>query len=271
MNAPWFAERGATVSLVMLAVLYGWGARRVKMSGGRLGWFRPSMFALGWLLLAVALVSPLHPAGEMLVSAHMAQHTLLVLAPLSLAAAKTGTRVVQALAPTYRSHLLRRFGSTAWIPFPWWATLTLMAGTILVWHVPGIFAVATDVPVLHATEHLSLVVVSALYWAQLMAAGRHSADTGAALASLFFLFVTGAAAGALLTFSTVPWYPSYVERAAAVGVDWLHDQQLAGVIMSVPMGVVLMGLAAWLGWRWSGAVGLRGETRGETSLPVATE
>lgn len=266
MNAPWFAEPASAAGLLALLALYFWGCRRVKRSGGRIGWFRPSMFALGWLLLVIALVSPLHPTGEVLVSLHMAQHTLLLLAPLALAAGKTGTRSLQALAPTYRSQLLRRFGSTAWIPLPWWATLALMSGTVLVWHLPGIFEVATDIPVLHAIEHMTLVLVAAVYWSQIVAAGRRPADTGAALGSLFFLFVAGAAGGALLTFSTVPWYPSYVERAASVGVDWLFDQQMAGVIMSVPMGVVLMGVAAWLGWRWSGAMGLRGED----SLEMAT-
>ena len=38
----------------------------------------------GWLTLALALVSPLHPMGEVLFSAHMTQHELLVVvaAPL---------------------------------------------------------------------------------------------------------------------------------------------------------------------------------------------
>lgn len=257
MNAPWFAEPGSAAALIMLAALYAGGTRRVKRSGARVGWFRPTMFAVGWVSLAIALLSPLHPAGEVLVSAHMAQHTLLVLAPLSLVAGRAGTRIMQALAPTYRSQLLRRFSTVRWFPLPWWSTLTLMAGTIVVWHVPGVFEVATDIPILHAAEHFSLIVAAALYWSGIVAAGRRTDDAGVALASLFVLFVGGAAAGALFIFAAVPWYPEYIARAASVGVEWFDDQQMAGVIMSVPMAVVLMGVAAWLGWCWSGAVGIR--------------
>lgn len=260
MNAAWFAEPGSVVGLGVLAGAYVAGTKRVRWSGARIGWFRPTMFVLGWSLLAIALVSPLHPRGEMLVSAHMAQHTLLILSPLALVAARTGTRLMQAFAPTYRSQLLQRFKGRASRRFPWWTTLTLMAGTILVWHAPGVFEVATDVPVLHAIEHVSLIVVSTLYWSQIVAAGRRAEDAGVALASLTVLFIGGAAAGALLTFAAVPWYPDYVGRAAGLGIEWFNDQQIAGVIMSVPMGIVAMGMAAWLGWRWSGAVGLRNQT-----------
>ena len=49
----------------------------------RPGW-EAAAFAGGWLALAVALVSPLHPWGNVLFSVHMIQHELLMLvaAPL---------------------------------------------------------------------------------------------------------------------------------------------------------------------------------------------
>src|SRR6185295_11127301 len=58
--------------------------------------------------------------------------------------------------------------------------------------------------------------------------------------------------GALLTVSPRPWYAVYRSRAALAGLDPLADQQLAGLLMWVPFGIVfvIVGLAlfaAWLG------------------------
>ena len=57
--------------------------------------------------------------------------------------------------------------------------------------------------------------------------------------------------GALAAFSSRPWYPLYVERAGHAFNPML-DQQLAGVLMWIPSGVVLTSFAvaifaAWLG------------------------
>jgi cytochrome c oxidase assembly factor CtaG len=55
-----------------------------------------------------------------------------------------------------------------------------------------------------------------------------------------------------MTVAPRPWYALYRTRAAAAGVDPLEDQQLAGLLMWVPFGIVfvVVGLAlfaAWLG------------------------
>jgi cytochrome c oxidase assembly factor CtaG len=57
--------------------------------------------------------------------------------------------------------------------------------------------------------------------------------------------------GALLTFSSTVWYPDYADSAAPWGLTPLEDQQLAGLIMWVPPGLVyplaaLLLLAHWL-------------------------
>jgi putative membrane protein len=72
-------------------------------------------------------------------------------------------------------------------------------------------------------------------------------------ASVLFVFVTAihtGVLGALFTFSRWPLYPLYEQRAHAHGVDPIADQQLAGVIMWVPAGVVLMlfGLGLFMAW-----------------------
>ena len=58
--------------------------------------------------------------------------------------------------------------------------------------------------------------------------------------------------GALLTVAPSPWYGDYARQAAAWRIDALADQQLAGLLMWIPAGVIfivlgLALLAAWLG------------------------
>ena len=70
-------------------------------------------------------------------------------------------------------------------------------------------------------------------------------------ASVFYVFTTAVHTGilgALFTLGTSPFYQVYIERAP----DSLGDQQLAGLVMWIPAGLVLtmagIGLfAAWLG------------------------
>ena len=58
------------------------------------------------------------------------------------------------------------------------------------------------------------------------------------------------ALGALLTFSTILWYPAYANTTERSGMTALEDQQLGGVIMWIPSGVVfiLIGLALFAQW-----------------------
>src|ERR1700712_4481281 len=79
----WFAwsfEPGIVIPLALTAVLYFRGAKAAHGVSSK----QRVCFWAGWLLLCVALLSPLHPLGEALFSAHMAQHEMLmvVAAPL---------------------------------------------------------------------------------------------------------------------------------------------------------------------------------------------
>ena len=76
----WSFEPGVVIPLALAALLYLRGARASRGITPR----QQACFWAGWTVLALALVSPLHPLGEVLFSAHMAQHEILMLvaAPL---------------------------------------------------------------------------------------------------------------------------------------------------------------------------------------------
>jgi cytochrome c oxidase assembly factor CtaG len=58
------------------------------------------------------------------------------------------------------------------------------------------------------------------------------------------------ALGAILAFARTPWYPAHAAGAAAWHLTLLEDQQLAGLIMSVPASLVYIGVALALAARW---------------------
>jgi putative membrane protein len=60
--------------------------------------------------------------------------------------------------------------------------------------------------------------------------------------------------GALMTFARAPWYAVHAETGRAWGLTPLADQQLAGVMMWIPMGVVYVVTAAVLLGAWLNAV-----------------
>jgi putative membrane protein len=59
-----------------------------------------------------------------------------------------------------------------------------------------------------------------------------------------------AALGALITVAETVWYPSYVGLPSSWGLTPLEDQQLGGLIMWIPAGLVyvIAGLALFAGW-----------------------
>ena len=72
-------------------------------------------------------------------------------------------------------------------------------------------------------------------------------------AAALYVFTTSAhsgALGALLTFAPFPWYPAYATTAASWGFTPLEDQQLGGLLMWVPGGVLYLiaGLALSAEW-----------------------
>jgi putative membrane protein len=62
--------------------------------------------------------------------------------------------------------------------------------------------------------------------------------------------------GALLTFAPSVWYPAYAPGTRAWGLSPLEDQQIGGLIMWVPAGIVYLvaGLVLFAGWLRESAV-----------------
>jgi cytochrome c oxidase assembly factor CtaG len=73
---------------------------------------------------------------------------------------------------------------------------------------------------------------------------------GIAIACLFITVLHSGVLGALLTLSPRIWIPGQGALAAEFGLSALEDQQLAGILMWVPMGTLYTGAALFFAWRW---------------------
>ncbi len=89
-----------------------------------------------------------------------------------------------------------------------------------------------------------------LFWSALYGVGRSAMSYGAGTLYVFGAAAQCSALGALLTFSSVLWYPAYATSTTRWGLTALQDQQLGGVIMWVPSSIVfiIIGLALFAKW-----------------------
>jgi putative membrane protein len=248
---------------------YALGLRRLWTTAGRGRLVRPgqALAALvGLGVVALAVLSPLHAAAGDHLTAHMAQHVLMVgvAAPLLAVGAPLPT-LLWALPGGLRRRLLpwwrRAASSCAGRGWAAWtaAALVLQVGALGAWHLPVAYQAALTSPALHALEHASFLVTAVVFW-WAVAAARHRPVGGTAVVAVFVGALPATALGALMTVAGRPWYPAYAGDPAAA----LEDQQVAGVVMwgfggmaAVVAAVVLF--TAWLS-------GLERSARGRQEL-----
>jgi putative membrane protein len=252
--APHDAWRAWTFAPAVLATgaiaAWAYGLRSARRRAGRarvVAPWRAGCYALAWVALLLALVSPLDAMGGVLFSAHMVQHLLLMMvaAPLFVLGDPM-TATLWALPPSARraagAWWLRRAAlRRAWrlVSAPGAAWL-LHAGALWLWHVPALYDRALADERLHVVEHLSFFATALLFWWVLLKPRGRRLGSGAALAYLFAAGLQGTMLGAALALLRRPLYAAHFGTTRAWGLTPLEDQQLAGLLMWVPAGFVYL-------------------------------
>lgn len=254
----WSLEPWVIACLLASVLAYGVGLFRLwREAGVGHGVTRrqAACFAGGWLVLVLALVSPLDAWGVRLFSLHMLQHELLMVAAAPLFCLSRPLALwVWALPPGARRGIGAALRRPAWRRF--WQGLTVLASAWLLhalalwaWHVPRLFDAALHDALIHGAQHASFLATALLFWWSVLEP-RSRARQGAALLSLFTTMLHTAALGALLTLAPAAWYPAYESSAARFGLDPLGDQQLGGLLMWAPGGLAYFVAALVLASRW---------------------
>lgn len=255
----WTLDLSVTLPLAIALALYaiGWLRLHARSRRGQARLQREGLlFLTGWVVLSGALVSPLHEAGERSFTAHMIEHELIMLvATLFLAVSRAGPVLLWGL-PAPARPAVARLNRALGLEAAWRALTTPIVATVLqaaalwLWHAPALFDRALASEGWHVAQHLSFFLTSLFFW-RAMADAEARSRAGVAATCLFVTATVGAALGALMALSSSPWYAGYAAMGMTpYGLTPEQDQQLAGLIMWIPGGVVHLGAALAVLYRW---------------------
>jgi len=239
----WSLEPQIVLPLVAIMALYAAGwlrlAQRSRRGGRRLR-RKGLVFVCGWLVLAGALLSPLHQGGEVSFTLHMIEHELIMLpAALLLVAARPGPVLLWGLPRGTRRLLRPLIAAQLWRALAGPITAMAVQGVVMiVWHVPALFDLALRHDGWHIVQHACFVGSALMFWWAMLASEDRPGGALVAAACLFATSMLGGGLGALMTLGSSPWYDAYARLGATpFGLSPVEDQQLAGLIMWVPGGL----------------------------------
>ncbi|RYG35885.1 MAG: cytochrome c oxidase assembly protein [Burkholderiales bacterium] len=250
----WSFDPLVCIPLLLVHWLYGRGVIRAWKQAdiGRIvPVWRAACFFAGEVVLVAALIAPLDPLGETLLSAHMAQHILLTaVAPPLLVLGIPVIAWTWALPPGWRrvgtTPLARGLGALADV-----LSRPLLAGFVATavmwaWHAPALFEAALVDEAIHTVEHISFFAGAVLAW---RAALSPYASAVAAAGATLVAFMAGGMLGGVMCLAPAPLYDWYGNRALLWGMSPLEDQQLAGLLMWVVAGGIYLVAFAVLAFR----------------------
>jgi putative membrane protein len=262
-SSAWSYDPWLLTPLYLIGIGFFLGTQRIWRAAGFARGVQPrqvAAFWTGWLVLALAIVSPLHWLGERLFSAHMIEHELImtVAAPL-MAYARINGALLWSLPQQWRG-VAGRVLTTGIIAACWRAISHPVAATALhglalwIWHAPPLYRLALEQEAAHRLQHVSFFLSSLLFWWVLFYGRGHgrssSVRDGIAIACLFITVLHSGLLGALLTFSPRVWFPQQELLAAQFGLTPIEDQQLAGLVMWIPIGMIYTCAALLFAYRW---------------------
>ncbi len=253
-----------SVWLLLVAVLlpYAWGLvalwRRAGLGRG-ISLARAGSYLLGWLVLVFALASPLDTMSDALFSAHMTQHILLiaVIPPLLVAGAPptamawAGRRLLAGRHGARLRRLIHGLAAIGAVLTTAWIALGVHTAAMWTWHLPALYELALAHPWWHALEHACFLGTALLLWWSVMRPrGVRRNGYGVGVLVMLATAMQSGALGALFAASRTPWYATSYHDTMAWGLTPLADQQLGGLIMWVPGGMIYVVAACVLFLAW---------------------
>ncbi len=233
------------IGIGALAGLYAWRSRveHLRATTGQM-----VAFAAGLLAMFFALNGPLHDLSDYdLFSAHMVQHLVLIflVAPL-LVAGTPGWMLRPALRVPGVAPVAR------WITRPKQAFVifnVMMAG----WHVPYFYNLAMAVHPVHIAEHLMFLAAAVVMWWPFMSPLPELprlAYPGQML-YCFLMSIPMSIVAIYIAMADHVLYPAYEIAPRIWGLTPLEDQQLGGLIMWIPGGIVFYVVMTIVFFKWA--------------------
>jgi cytochrome c oxidase assembly factor CtaG/ferredoxin len=247
----WVSPFWPTCGLLFVAAIYlrGWLAVR-RTRPRELPVWRALCFGGGLLSLWLAIASPLDALGNLLLTAHMAQHFILmsVAPPLILLGGPT-VPLLRGLPKTLMREVVAPWSSTGWInkigefvshPAVGWISMNL---AYVAWHIPASYELALRSTSWHEVEHGCFFFTSLLFWWTVIQPWPSHARFTRWLVIPYLLGagVINTALSASFAFSGHVFYPTYAQVPRLFGLSALRDQITAGVGMWVIGDIFFLG------------------------------
>jgi cytochrome c oxidase assembly factor CtaG len=215
---------------------------------------RAAGFALGVASAAAALGPPLDGLSAWFLTAHMAQHLLLMLVAAPLVLIGTPLRVarqsgVPALegAAGWIAHN-RVAAALTWPPAAWALYAAVLAGS----HFTPLYEAALESSAVHVLEHALYVGAALAFWYPVVGLEPSPWRLGFGLRLVYLASAlpVQSLVGLAIFSSRHVLYPHYAMTAAVRGASALADQQTGGVLMWLGGGLpviaaMLLTAAAW--------------------------
>lgn len=268
----WDLRLEVIVILAAAGIIYSLGWRRLRartasQRASRAGnrWragaaWRPVVYILGLLLLAIALMSPIDVLSAQLFTMHMVQHLFLVMIvpPLLLLAnplpywlwgLPKNARLAGGRLLSRQSRFRRTLKQITGPGIVWLAFVIVYWG----WHDPNAYQWALRSAFAHDLEHITFFLAAMLFWWHIVGAGPkiHGplspfARAGYAVSAIPINMLAGLA----FVFATAPIYGYYEAMPRLWGISVMQDQRIAGLIMWVPGSMMFLIAALVIISRW---------------------
>ncbi len=248
----WDVDPSIPIGCVLLLV--GWFAAHRPRCRPDLA--RGGCFAAGVAVMFIALTSPIDTLGDAyLFSAHMLQHMLLILVVPPLLILGLSPRFVRAVIGVPALGAIEGFvrrPAIAWLP---------AMAALWIWHIPALFDAALANENLHIVEHLCFMSAATIFWWPILCPLETSRMPAmAALLYLFAAMLAPSLLGIAITFAGPGLYQPYLHpedplRIAGLlrdtwGLTPEVDQELGGLLMWVPGGLVFLAAIFVVMARW---------------------
>ena len=234
--------------------LYGAGLRRYNRRHGSRPFppVRAAAFAAGVAAGAAALGPPLDPLSAWFLSAHMAQHLVLmtVAAPLLLLgtplriARQSGVPALEQMAARLtRSRAVR---AAVWPPAAWGIYAAVLVGS----HFSPLYEAALERPAVHVLEHMLYLAAALIFWYPVVGLEPSPWRMGYGLRVLYVAAALPVQSllGVAIFAARRPLYPHYAIASAVRGTSVLADQQAGGLGMwlggGLPVIAAMLAIAA---------------------------
>ena len=249
--ASWPVSLDILLPVLAAAALYIAGVKRRRgRDHGTSGWRHTSFFG-GLAALLIALQSPLDALADHSFTMHQVQHLFLgALGPMLLMLAAPQTLLVagmpeplrrRLLAPLLASRVVRLVFS--FFAHPAIASLLMIAVPVF-WHLPKFHNLSVLATSVHYVMHVTMLVAGLFFFWRVLDTrpAPQGASYGVRIVMSWAVIAGNTPLGAYIALKSTALYLAYDATGRLWELDPLHDEQLGGLLVWVPGGIVFAAL-----------------------------